>query len=74
MTAFEPTDRGAARGDSPLERYVRQLLRDADKTPRSTQPRIRPDSVVQGNRSRLEPALRPPHRSLTDDSPPRATG
>ena len=25
MAAYEPTDRGTARGDSALERYVRQL-------------------------------------------------
>jgi len=73
MTAFEPADRGATRRDSPLERYVRQLLRDADRTRRSPQPRIRSDSAVQGDRSLLKPVLRPPHGSLTDDPPPRAT-
>jgi hypothetical protein len=73
MTAFEPTDRSAARRDSPLERYVRQLLRDADRTRRSTQPKIRSDRVVQGHRSPLKPVLRPPRGSLTDDPPPRAT-
>ena len=73
MTAFEPADRGAARRDSPLERYVRQLLRDADKTRRSTQPKIRSDSTVQGDQSLPKPDLRPPHGSLTDDPPPRAT-
>ena len=40
MAAYESTDRGATRGDGPLERYVRELLRDADRAQRSTRPRI----------------------------------
>ena len=44
MAASEARDRGVARGDSPLEHYVRQLLRDADRMRRSAQFRAR--SVV----------------------------
>ena len=63
MAAFEPTDRGAARGDSPLERYVRQLLRDADRMHRRTQPRNRSDRPLP-----VEPP--PPHGAAADDRPP----
>ena len=64
MAAHEPTDRGAARGDSPLERYVRQLLRDADRMRRTTPPRIRADRPL-----RVE---RPPRDVAADDRPPAA--
>ena len=57
------------RGDGPLEHYVRQLLRDADRTRRSTQPRTRPDTGGQVDRSLLKPLLRPPDDSLTDNPP-----
>ena len=57
------------RGDGPLERYVRQLLRDADRARRSTQPSARSDAAVQDERSLPKPLLRPPDDSLTDDRP-----
>ena len=64
MAASEPTDRGATRDDSPLERYVRQLLRDADRMQRRTRPRIRSDRPLQ--------VERPPHDAAADENPPAA--
>jgi len=65
MAAYE----ARGRGDGPLERYVRQLLRDADRARRTTQPRTRSDTGVQDDRSLLKPVLLPPEDSLTDDRP-----
>jgi len=59
------------RGDSSLERYVRQLLREADRARRTTQLKPR-DGAVQGDRPVLEPLLHPPHDALADSPPPSA--
>ena len=57
------------RGDSPLERYVRQLLREGDRARRLPPPRIR---TVQDDRPVPSPLLPRPDGSLTDDPPARA--
>ena len=44
MAAYE----ARGRGDGPLERYVRQLLRESDRARRSTQPRTRADTGGAG--------------------------
>ena len=59
------------RGDSALEQYVCQLLRDADRARRSTQPRIRPDTATQVDR-RAQTPLRSSPSSATDTRPPTA--
>ena len=65
MAAYE----ARGRGDGPLEHYVRQLLRDADRARRTTQPRTRSDTGVQDDRSLLKPLLHPPEDALTDNPP-----
>ena len=67
MAAYEPTDRGAARAGSPLELYVRQLLRDADRVRRSTQPRTR---SVRADWPLEKPVAPPPQSPATDHRPP----
>jgi hypothetical protein len=69
MAASEARHPGVARGDSPLEQYVRQLLRDADRMQRSARARSRPDAVGTADRSPVKPPLRPPPESATDDHP-----
>lgn len=65
MAAYE----ARGRGDGPLERYVRQLLRESDRARRSTQPRTRADTGVQSDRPLLKPLVRPPDDALTDNRP-----
>ena len=72
MAASEAGDRGTARGHDPLEQYVRQLLRDADRTRRAGRLRTRrfeaPDSVGE---SLIEMPQRLPRESAAaDDFPP----
>jgi hypothetical protein len=57
---------GSARAGNPLEHYVRELLRDADRMRRPKQPRERYECGVQGEPSVL-------NSLLADDAPPPAT-
>jgi hypothetical protein len=68
MAASEARDRGAARGDGPLEHYVRQLLRDADRMRRSTPLR----AAVHVDRSLTTPPLLPSQDSPAETLPPAA--
>jgi hypothetical protein len=70
MAASEARGRGGARGDSPIEHYVRQLLRDADRLRRSTQLRPRADAAVHVDRSLLRHPVRPSDDSATANLPP----
>jgi hypothetical protein len=56
MAAVEPT----RRGDSPLERYVRQLLRDADRMRRTAPPRRPLDKLRPLPPQAAPPDQRPP--------------
>ena len=51
---WEPADRGTPRGGTAVERYVRELLRDAERVRRSSRPRPRADAVDAADRSPIE--------------------
>ena len=48
---WDPGDRGATRGGTAVDRYVRELLRDAERMRRSSRPRRRSDAVDAADRS-----------------------
>ena len=54
MAVWDPGDRGATRGGTAVDRYVRELLRDAERMRRSSRrrrPRGRSDAVDAADRS-----------------------
>jgi hypothetical protein len=72
MAVWDPDDRGATRGGTPVERYVRELLRDAQRMRRASRPRDRSDAVDAADRSPVNPPPRPTPKRATDDRPPVA--
>ena len=69
---WDPGDGGTTRGGTAVERYVRELLRDAERMRRSSRPRGRSDAVGAADRPPIEPPPRPSPERATDDHPPVA--
>jgi hypothetical protein len=72
MAVWDPGDRGATRGGTAVERYVRELLRDAERMRRSSRSGGRSDALGAADRSPVEPPPRPSTEWETDDHPPVA--
>ena len=51
MAVWDPGDRGATRGGTAVDRYVRELLRDAERMRRTSRQRGRSDAVDAADRS-----------------------
>ena len=64
---WDPGDGGTTRGGTAVDRYVRELLRDAERMRRSSRPRGRSDAADAADRPPIEPSLVPsrtiPNRS-----------
>jgi hypothetical protein len=69
MTVWDPDDRGAMRGGTAMERYVRELRRDAERMRRASRPHSRSDSMGAEDRSPVNLPFRPSPESATDDRP-----
>ena len=69
---WDPGDGGTTRGGTAVERYVRELLRDAERVRRSSRPRGRSDAVGAEDRLPIKPSLRPSPERAADDHPPVA--
>ena len=69
MAGLRPGDRGATRGGTAVERYVRELLRDAERMRRSSRPRSAPTQWMLRIGHPIKPPLRPSPESATDDHP-----
>jgi hypothetical protein len=72
MAVWDPGDRGATRGGTAVDRYVRELVRDAERMRRSSRQRGRSDAVDAADRSPVEPPPCPTPEWATDDPPPVA--
>ena len=72
MAVWDPGDRGDTRGGTVMERYVRELLRDAERMRRSSRPRSHSDAVDTADRPPVSPPPRPAPEWPTDDHPPGA--
>jgi hypothetical protein len=70
MAVWEPGDSGTTRGGTPVERYVRELLRDAERMRRSSRPRGRFDAVDAADRPPIKSSPRLSPERATDDHPP----
>ena len=64
MAVWDPDDRGATRGGAAMERYVRELLRDAERMRRASRAHSRSDSIDAGigDRSICHSVRRPNRR------------
>jgi hypothetical protein len=72
MAVWDPGDGGTTRGGTAVERYVRELLRDAERVRRSSRQRGRSDAVGAEDRLPIKPPPRPSPERATDDHPPVA--
>jgi hypothetical protein len=67
MAAWHPGDGGAPRGGTPVERYIRELLRDAERMGRASRRSGRTGAA-------RPPAKVPPrHSNESENNPPGLT-